>query len=269
MIFPGMDPCLENVFLWSGVHARMIVYICNTLQPLIRPRYVAAIEERVYMEGASIHRIPDVWLKRRRRPQRGAIAVMEADAPVTVKVPQNEIHETLIEIIDRSSGQKLVTVIEVVSPTNKLEGPGRVSYLDKQKEVRASDAHLVEIDLLRAGQHVVSVPEDALTRNDAYDYLVCVNRAQELRDEYGLYFSRLRERLPRIRIPLATGDPDVKLELQPLIEQVYKDGCYDDRIDYSKPCKPPLSPADQAWANQLIKKVFGRDGRNGSRKVKK
>ena len=269
MIFPGMDPYLENVFLWSGVHARMIVYICNALQPLIRPRYVAAIEERVYMEGASIHRIPDVWLKHRRRPQRGAIALMEADAPVTVRVSQNEIHEPFIGILDRTSGQKLVTVIELVSPTNKHEGPGRVSYLDKQKEVRASDAHLVEIDLLRTGQHVVAVPKDAIARHESYHYLVCVNRAQELRDEYDLYFSQLRERLPRIRIPLTAGDPDVKLELQPIVEQVYKDGCYDDRIDYGKPCKPPLSPADQAWANQLIKKAIGRNGRNDSRKVKK
>src|ERR1700678_1548030 len=51
MLFPGMDPYLEDPQLWTGVHTSLIVYIRDFLQPLLRPRYVAAIEERVYLEG--------------------------------------------------------------------------------------------------------------------------------------------------------------------------------------------------------------------------
>ena len=61
--FPGMDPYLEHPVLWEGVHARLIVAIANQLQPLIDPRYVTSIEERVYIEGPQ-RRIPDVWIQR-------------------------------------------------------------------------------------------------------------------------------------------------------------------------------------------------------------
>jgi hypothetical protein len=51
MIFPGMDPYLEDPDLWPGVHSRLVVYISDQLQPMIGPRYIAAVEERVYLEG--------------------------------------------------------------------------------------------------------------------------------------------------------------------------------------------------------------------------
>ena len=50
MIFPGMDPYLESPLLWPGVHTSLIVYFRDQLQPLLRPRYLATIEERVYLE---------------------------------------------------------------------------------------------------------------------------------------------------------------------------------------------------------------------------
>jgi hypothetical protein len=231
MIFPGMDPYLENPHFWPGVHASMIVYIRDQLQPLIRPRYLAAIEERVYLEGA------------------------ECDAPVLVRVATQEIHETYIEIVERESGQNVVTVIEVVSPTNKYAGPGRNSYLAKQREVMNGTAHLVEIDLLRHGPHVLAVPERAARTQAEYDYLVGVNRAVELREEFELYPRRLRERLPRVRIPLSGTDPDVRLDLPALIAHIYESGCYAERIHYDQPCVPALSDDDQTWANELLRQA--------------
>ena len=199
MIFPGMDPYLEDPQLWPGIHSRLVVYIADHLQPKIRPRYVAAIEQRVFVEGPDREIIPDVWMRKHRDENGGtAVAVAEDEAPVVVRVSELEIHESYIEIVDRKSGQRVVTVIEVVSPTNKYSGPGRVSYLDKQREVLSSETHLVEIDLLRTGPHVLAVPEFAARGQGAYDYLVSVNRAQGLRDEYALYPRRLSERLPRV-----------------------------------------------------------------------
>lgn len=268
MIFPGMDPYLENSVLWSGIHARLVVGISNFLQPLLRPRYIAAVEERVFVEGPEDLRIPDIWISKKKRA-RGGVAVLEADAPVVVKVPGMEIHESYVNILDRDSGLRVVTVIEVTSPTNKYEGPGRESYLTKQKEVRQSQTHLVEVDLLRAGKHVLAVAEWVARGQGPYHYLACVNRAQGLREEFDLYPRTLTQRLPRIRIPLADSDPDVPLDLQMTIEQVYEDGAYADRIDYTKPCRPPLSKTEQTWANQLIKKARGRKAspkNNGKRR---
>ncbi len=126
----------------------------------LRPRYVAAVEERVFLELPPQQRIPDVWVKRKKAAKRGAgIVLREPDPAMVVKVAELEVHESYVAILDLYSGQKLVTVIEVVSPSNKFDGPGRESYLAKQKEVRGSTVHLVELDLLRTGRHVLAVPE--------------------------------------------------------------------------------------------------------------
>jgi hypothetical protein len=254
MIFPGMDPYLEDPEIWPGVHASLIVYIRDQLQPKLRPRYIAAIEQRVFLEGPDREIIPDIWLKQTRAFREEApVALANGEGPVVVRVPGLEIHETYIAILDRRSGQKIVTIIEVVSPSNKYPGEGRKSYLAKQQEVRKSDAHLVEIDLLRTGHHVLAVAEWAARGQGPYDYLVCVNRAQGLREEFDLYPRRLQERLPnRVRVPLAENDPDVFLDLQAVINQTYEAGSYRDQLNYDAPCRPPLSPEAQQWANQRI-----------------
>jgi hypothetical protein len=232
MIFPGMDPYLEHPQLWPGFHASLIVYIRNRLQPLLRPRYLAAIEERIYLEGP--------------------------DRELTL-----EVHETYVTILDRQSGRGVVTVIEVLSPTNKYAGPGRLSYQAKQQEVLCSTASLVEIDLLRTGPHVLAVPERHARTQADYAYLVCVNRARGRRDEFELYPCPLRQRLPRVRIPLAGTDLDVVLDVQAVVAQAYEDGCYADRLHYDQACVPALGADDQTWANQLLAQARG--GTNGTR----
>jgi hypothetical protein len=158
-------------------------------------------------------------------------------------------------------------VIELVSPSNKHRGAGRTSYLAKQRQVLRSKAHLVEIDLLRAGKHVMAVPESVARLHGPYDYLACVNRARDERDQYDLYPRTIRQRLPRVRIPLGTPDADVALDIQAALARAYENGAYDDRIDYAKACRPRLRPIDQAWANQLIRRALRANGRNGKSKA--
>jgi hypothetical protein len=252
MIFPGMDPYLEHPALWPGVHNRLVVYLADQLQPLLSPRYLAAVEDRVYLEGSDRDIIPDVWIKHQPLSSGGAaLAVAPADGPEVLVVPDLEIHESYIAILDRTSNQRIVTVIEVVSPSNKNFGPGRDSYLDKQHEVRHSDTHFVEIDLLRDGQSVVAAPLSRLQRLGKYDYVACIERAGR-RTRFEIYRRSLRDSLPTISIPLAGDDPDVPLSLRDAVEKVYSAGSYRDRIDYSQPCFPPLGEVDQAWANERI-----------------
>jgi hypothetical protein len=263
MIFPGMDPYLEHPHLWSGFHHTLITYIRDYLRPLLRPRYVAAVEDRVYLEGADREIVPDLWVLRAQATQeqppslmQSSLATVEEETPLLVKVPALEVHEGYITILDRRSGQKVVTVIEVASPTNKYAGPGRRLYKTKRREVLASDVHLVEIDLLRKGPHILAIPKRTARREAGdYDYLSCVNRAKGCRDEYELYPARVRGKLPRILVPLAGADPDVKLEIQSVLGQTYDAGSYRERIDYSKPCVPRLSAEDQNWADELIRQA--------------
>lgn len=254
-IFPGMDPYLEDSRLWSGVHSRLIVYIADHLGPRLAPHYVASVEERVYLEGREREVRPDVSVRRvwRGPAEPGAqTAVAEPDEMIEVWAPRESIRESYVTILDLRTAQRIVTVIEVVSPANKYAGPGRESYLTKQSEVLASDAHLVEIDLLRHGPHVLAVPESIARRRGDYDYLTCVNRAADYRARYELYLRRLEDRLPRIRIPLANDDPDVPLDLQTVFAQTYEAGRYRERVDYTHPCQPALKPDQQEWANARI-----------------
>jgi hypothetical protein len=253
-----MDPYLEDPQVWPDVHASFIVYLREHLRPLLRPRYVIAVESRVFVEGPDTQHpiIPDAWV-RPTHPEmpHDTMIMLEADPAVEVQVAPLEIEETYVTIRDRQSGQRIVTVIELVSPTNKYAGAGRISYVAKQTEVLRSTAHLVEIDLLRAGPHVVAVPEWAARQHGPYDYLVCVNKAAGLRDRFQLYPRRVCERLPRLRLPLAAPDPDTVLDIQAVLARTYEAGGYAERLNYALPCVSPLPPEEQAWANTLIRQT--------------
>lgn len=248
--FPGMDPYLEHPALWSSVHFRLISAMSEQLAPSLRPRYVASVEERVFIESPN-DRVPDVWVhevgtERRMPPNRSGLSIA---SPLVVEVEQREVREHYITILDRYRDLGVVTIIELLSPSNKASGPGRDSYLAKQREVRGGECHLVEIDLLRRGTHVMSVPESHVKPARPFDYLVCVNR-WPARNRFELYKWNLREPLPTIGIPLADPDPDIPLALQSAMEHVYRVGGYDLRVLYDEPCVPPLSSEDQAWATQ-------------------
>jgi hypothetical protein len=247
--FPGMDPYLEHSVLWEGLHARLIVALANQLQPRLDPRYVASVEERVFVEGPQ-QRIPDIWVQKVTNGSApAATAQLEADTAIILEVEELEVREARIEILDAYNDMKLVALIEVVSPTNKAAGPGRESYVAKQQETLARDCHLIEIDLLRRGRHVLCIPEWRAHSLLPYNYLVCVSRWPQ-RKRYELYPRQLRERLPKIKIPLAAPDPDVLLDIQDSLDQVYVDGRYMRRIRYDEPCEPRLDAADQQWASE-------------------
>ncbi len=171
---------------------------------------------------------------------------------MTVQASVLENREAYIEILDRESQQRIVTVIEVLSPANKWPGEGRKEYRKKQVEVFSSEAHLVEIDLLRTGRHAMAVPAALARDQGPYHYLTCINRATESRDKFDLYLGRLQARLPRIKIPLAGNDPEVVLDLQAVLAHTYEAGVYRHILRYEQPCRPPLTTEEQAWADQLI-----------------
>ena len=70
----------------------------------------------------------------------------------------------------------------------------------------------------------------------------------------------LRQRLPRLPIPLRPTDKDVVLDLQSIVDTAYDRGRYDD-IDYSRPLTPPLDRADEQWARDLLAAATTRRSR--------
>jgi hypothetical protein len=253
-----MDPYLESRRFWGGVHNSLITYIRNALQRQLRPRYFVNIEERIYVEETQRSIAPDVSVLRKTESPQGGVAVLEAeyDSPVVLLTEARQYTEGAIHILDRERNLRLVTVIEVLSPTNKeANSKGRELYLRKQGEVLKSDVHLVEIDLLRDGEYTLAPPLNRLREKvrQPWHYLISISRADDP-EHFLLYPRTVRERLPVIPVPLAFGEGNAPLDLQTVFNQCYEDGAYADVIDYSQPPPPPpFSPDDEAWIDELLK----------------
>jgi hypothetical protein len=171
---------------------------------------------------------------------------------------ENEpITEPYIEVIDSGSGNKVVTLIEVLSPTNKTPGPDMDAYRQKQRQITQSNTNLVEIDLVRQGKHVLAVPLANVPPHKRLAYMVCVRRATVPR-RAEVYAFALNERLPAIKIPLRPDDEDVVIDLQPLVERVYKVGRYEQTTDYNKDPVPPLGEQEGRWADDLLRRAGKR-----------
>jgi hypothetical protein len=260
--FPGMDPYLEKH--WRDVHHRLCTYACDALQPQVRPALVARLEERLVVESSAETRgiYPDVKVSERpayssASTSASATAVLEEPLVVELeKKPDEQATEGFIQIIDPTSGGRLITVIEFLSTSNKLHGPGREEYKQKQQELRRAGVNLVEIDLLRAGEWVMLASIEKVPPEHRIPYRACVYRAWRA-GKAEIYRMPIERQLPTIKVPLRQQDADAKLNLQALIEQTYVNGAYDS-IDYRQPPEPPLPTDVERWANDLLRSAGKR-----------
>lgn len=154
--FPGMNPFLEQH--WSDVHTRLITYICDALATDLPMDLIIRAEERASVSSDEPA-----------RPERST-AVPLAEPEVVLVEPMTE------RWIEIREGARLVTVIEVLSPSNKRD-EGRAAYRLKQRDYLTALVNLVEIDLLRGGQPTVAVDVSRLRPTSGTAYTVCVSRA--------------------------------------------------------------------------------------------
>ncbi|MFQ5594922.1 MAG: DUF4058 family protein [Anaerolineae bacterium] len=249
--FPGMDPYLEGS-LWTSVHFSFSAEIARQLAPKLRPRYLVLPAERFVMEipeGVAVTTAdiyPDVGVADAGPPPSGSSGTAVASAPLRLAtmIPSPVPHVT-IEIRD-TANRKLVTAIEVLSPTNK-RGNGREEYVAKRQRILLSTAHLMEIDLLRTGQRVPM--EQPLPD---VPYFVFLSRA-ESRPLTEVWPIALDEPLPVVPLPLLAGDPDVPLDLQLAFTTVYDELGYDLAVDYMRPPEVPLQGQAAAWAQERVR----------------
>ena len=255
--FPGMDPYLENPVLWPGVHQGIISNLRALLNTLLPPGYVADMGERVSIAIPDRSIYPDVAVFQQNAPsstpRNSSAATAVADPPLILWVEQVEIREVFIEIRPVGEEVRIVTVIELLSYINKSRGSdSRELYLTKQKQLLNSSVNLIEIDLLRRGDHTAAVPIELLTeRGDHWNYLVCLHRCSQ-RDRFDTWPRTVRQRLPLISVPLEGDLPDVILDIQAVFDRNYDEGAYARRIDYRRDPATPLERGDAEWANMLI-----------------
>lgn len=252
--FPGMDPYIERSTIWPDFHDCLIAAIRGALQPLLRPKYAALAQDRLYLISPDRPIYPDVAIIESRQPswreRTESVAVLESEAPAVFTLDEEEIREPFIEIIEANGG-RVVTAIEVLSPTNKDLLEGQDAYERKREEYWDSGTNLIEIDLLRAGRTVVRVAKYKLDRLRPWDYLVAVSRRRPGQQE--VYAIPLERRLPRVSIPLLKGDPDVVLELQAAFDRCWDEGPYPGLSRYDEPPPGDLSAERVEWCRQRLK----------------
>jgi Protein of unknown function (DUF4058) len=255
--FPGMDPYLEAH--WGDVHNSLTTYTRNQLQRQLPGDLRARVEEQILVEDEEFEGRPKRWKPDVRVVEKpngdGHRATSESGValaePIVIEFDEDPEIQRSVRIIDTRSGNRLVTSIEILSPTNKTDPLSRRAFLQKRRELRAGGVSCVEIDLIRAGDSL-GLPPSVLPVDYRAPCGVTVMRGWEA-GRAELYGLPLRERLPSIRVPLRETDSDVFLDIQALLEAAYQDGAYDD-IDYTQDPDPPLSPEDAAWADELLRK---------------
>ena len=249
--FPGMNPYLEHEDAWHNFHEQFPDLVVETLEPLVGPKYFLKVDEHIYVHelpngqrhflgraDATVGRKPIAEAER-------STATLTMTAPRRIRLPAvDKFGMSFVEIRDRRS-RRLVTLIELLSPSNKLFGPDREQYEIKRAEILASPTHLVEIDLLRCGERM------PFAESLECDYCVLVSRYPQ-RPEADLWPIHLRDPLPTIPIPLLGTDPEPGLDLQAILHHLYDTRGYAKFI-YDTPPDPPLSPEDEAWARSLIR----------------
>lgn len=252
--FPGMDPYLQKYQFWSDFTPQFLVAIRNNLNARLLPQYETRIEEYMVVthEDVRLHRVrPDVAIIATPDWSPGSASMSDA-AVADVAVAELEYPDMdpptqrCLKVIEHKS-QRVVTVMEVLSPSNKKPGEdGIETYLAKRAEYLASDAHLIEIDLLRGGERLPM--RRPLPPGDYYVYV-----GRQGRVPRGQVFGwNWKSRLPTISIPLLKQDPEVELNLQEVFDSVYEPACYDRMLPYDEPVEPPLSPADEAWTRERL-----------------
>jgi Protein of unknown function (DUF4058) len=253
--FPGMDPYLEG-YMWADVHHALASQFRKQLVPLVQPHYAVRIEVTIYNDRVPAHELgimyPDVEIIQSRPPAdrliretAGSVTIAPAQLSMPLTIA-TQVRQASVQIRDIANN-RLVTLIEIISPSNKRE-PGQTAYLAKRDELRIVEVHLLEIDLLRRGtrpwpeEHVPDAP-----------YLATLIRARHIRAE--VWTIDLRERLPVLPVPLRQPDADVPLDVQAALDTIYDEAAYPLTLDYSQPPpEPPLSEADATWAAECIQR---------------
>jgi hypothetical protein len=252
-----MDPYLE--LDWLDVHSALVTYARDQLQDRLPGDLVARMESRVLLEdegGQSVRsQHPDVRVME--RDSSGAATAVLAPPELEFAKPDLVLStetepatERYLEIVDAATRNRVITVIEFLSPTNKRPGIGQTLYLKMRTECLDAGVNFVEIDLTRGGDRFSVMP--FLQRSPQQpSYVACVRRGHDP-DPAEIHYLPLHRQLKPILIPLRRADRDIVLELQPLVAQAYDRGRYGS-LDYAYLLDPPFTHQEAAWIDELLK----------------
>jgi hypothetical protein len=250
--FPGMNPWLEQDDVWEDFHSRYLPAIAAELARGVGTSYFVKIEQQLYIHESSAEERAllgraDVGIGHARplQPREGLAGTITAPMYAVIPPVPETIRHSWIEIRDKRR-RSVVTVIELLSPSNKRNGPDRAAYFAKRHHLLQSETHFVEIDLLRGG------PRMPLEKLPSCDYYLMVSRAED-RPEVALWPVKLPEALPEMPVPLLAPDKPIMVNLQAVLNTVYDQSTYANYIYEGHP-QPPLTADEMNWAREFLPK---------------
>lgn len=217
---PGMDPYLEDEKLWPAFQHQLVACLYQILLPGLVDRYRARVNQRTY----------------------------STEQPLFTSIIREQHLEEVIEVRQRADN-KLVTLIDVVSPINKMRPQGRAAYLETRKQARSQSASIVEIDLVLQGQPMLDYSRDGLPE---WDYAITVTRCTQP-ERYEIYTTTLQKRLPRFKVPLAPDDRDTVLDLQATFARCYDQSNFSSHIDYKHDPQMKMAEDDLKWLGEVLR----------------
>lgn len=231
--FPGMDPYLEDPAFWSDFHARFLTYLSDAINERLPDNYEARIDRDPFAPGTS--------------PSGGGTATIEA---VRIPLTRRRVRRKKYLKILKRPDRELVTVIELLSPSNKV-GEGRGDYLAKREQLLDQGVNLFELDLLRDGRRIpLGKPLPV------GDYFALVARGSDP-TICDVYPWTVRDPLPTLPIPLKVPDPDVSVDLGAVFITAYEKGRYDRVLPRDEPPSGLLRPGDLAWVLERAGRRLG------------
>jgi hypothetical protein len=219
-----MDPYLEAPAHWPLFQQGLVVGLSEVLQPSLGERYRLRTGVRTYVNEQVLF----------------------------TSIIREEHKEEYIEIRQRST-DRVISVVDIVSPANRATTKGRQEYKKKRDEYRKLNANLIELELVLQGATCLDISSEGLPE---FDYAVSVCRARQ-QDRYEIYTTTLQKRLPRIRLPLAADDRDLIVDLQAVFTRCH-DRFFAAKIDYQKDPPMLLKEPDYKWLRQTVGGMKGK-----------
>jgi hypothetical protein len=215
--FPGrIDPWAEQARYFQQIHSGMIGHLIDQMQDTLEQMGYVAGRETSLLIG-EVRQEPDIVVERNLdiTPQiptewnywEAAAAVM---AEPLIRLDSSDEWQDRLFIRD-AAGQ-LVTVVELISPRNKLSPSEMQRYQQRRKQLLQQRVNVVEIDLTRSFMRLLPVREV-----ERFPYHALIYLPDDAPALTGISFGKS---LPRLALPLRRAV--IGVELQLAYEQVYQ-----------------------------------------------
>lgn len=205
-IHAHLNSRLQSPGMWTPFHQMHITFLVQFLNRALPDQYRAIPERSLQIKIDDIEQSrprPDVTVYEQYESTAvpsPAVATKPAwQIDLTAETEPEMYPAIVIRTADDPLFGKVVTRIELLSPSNKPGGAGYAAYRLKRGEALKSDVPLVEIDYLHESRSPIENAPVYPTDAAAFPYTITVTKPQQ---QVSGYTARVDNPLPTVPIPL-------------------------------------------------------------------